>query len=103
MEHSYSRDVRPMESSQTATTRTLMVHRPPQCPSCHTHPHDERIDLEESYNPPIPSYNEESAKIAMQESENVTKHTRNLNSEDVDWEEKISKLVFEHFDLDIMI
>ncbi|XP_055545674.1 KAT8 regulatory NSL complex subunit 3 [Wyeomyia smithii] len=92
MEHSYSRDVRPMENSQTATTRTLMVHRPPQCPSCHTHSHDERIDLEESYNPPIPSYNEESAKIAMQESENVTKQIRNTNSEDVDWEEKISKI-----------
>lgn len=92
MEHSYSRDHRPMENSQTASTRTLMVHRPPQCPSCHTHSHDERIDLEESYNPPIPSYNEESAKIAMLESENVTKQMRNLNSEDVDWEEKINKI-----------
>lgn len=92
MEHSYSRDFRPMENSQTAATRTLMVHRPPQCPSCHTHPHDERIDLEESYNPPIPSYNEETAKVAMLESENVAKQVRNLNSEDVDWEEKINKL-----------
>ncbi|XP_055611932.1 KAT8 regulatory NSL complex subunit 3-like [Uranotaenia lowii] len=97
MEHSYSRDFRPMENSQTATTRTLMVHRPPQCPSCHTHGsgssgHDEGIDLEESYNPPIPSYNEESAKIAMLESENVTKQLRNCNSEDVDWEDRINKL-----------
>ncbi|EAT39395.1 AAEL008806-PA [Aedes aegypti] len=93
MEHSYSRDFLrpPMENSQTATTRALMVHRPPQCPSCHTHSHDERIDLEESYNPPIPSYNEESAKIAMMESENVTKHVRNLNFEELDWEEKINK------------
>lgn len=93
MEHSYSRDFRPpMENSQTASTRALMVHRPPQCPACHTHGHDERIDLEESYNPPIPSYNEESAKIAMMESENVTQMVRNLNSEDIDWEEKINKL-----------
>ncbi|XP_062554041.1 KAT8 regulatory NSL complex subunit 3-like [Armigeres subalbatus] len=93
MEHSYSRDLRPpMENSQTASTRALMVHRPPQCPACHTHGHDERIDLEESYNPPIPSYNEESAKIAMMESENVTQMVRNLNSEDIDWEEKINKL-----------
>lgn len=92
MEHSYSRDLRPpMENSQTASTRALMVHRPPQCPACHTHGHDERIDLEESYNPPIPSYNEESAKIAMMESENVTQMVRNLNSEDIDWEEKINK------------
>lgn len=92
MEHSYSRDFRPMENSQTATTRTLMVHRPPQCPSCHTHGTDERIDLEESYNPPIPSYNEEGAKSAMLESETVTRAVRNLNAEDVDWEEKINKI-----------
>lgn len=92
MEHSYSRDFRPMESSQTASTRTLMVHRPPQCPSCHIHTHDERIDLEESYNPPIPSYNEETAKIAMLESETVAKQVRNLNSEDTDWEDKINKI-----------
>ncbi|XP_055636632.1 KAT8 regulatory NSL complex subunit 3 [Toxorhynchites rutilus septentrionalis] len=92
MEHSYSRDFRPMDNSQVASTRTLMVHRPPPCPSCHTHSHDERIDLEESYNPPIPSYNEETAKIAMLESENITKQVRNLNSEDIDWEEKVNKL-----------
>ncbi|XP_065092627.1 KAT8 regulatory NSL complex subunit 3-like isoform X2 [Ochlerotatus camptorhynchus] len=93
MEHSYSRDFRPpMETGQTLATRALMVHRPPQCPSCHTHSHDERIDLEESYNPPIPSYNEESAKIAMMESENVARQVRNLNSEDFDWEEKINKI-----------
>lgn len=96
MEHSYSRDFRPMENSQTATTRTLMVHRPPQCPSCHTHTsgtaHDERIDLEDKNDTPIPSYNEESAKMAMLESETVTKAVRNLNSEEVDWEEKINKI-----------
>lgn len=95
MEHSYSRDFRPMENSQTSTTRTLMVHRPPQCPSCHTHTsgaHDERIDLEDKNDTPIPSYNEESAKVAMLESETVTKAVRNLNSEEVDWEEKINKI-----------
>lgn len=92
MEHSYSRDFRPpMDTGLTNSTRALMVHRPPQCPSCHTHSHDERIDLEESYNPPIPSYNEENAKIAMMESENVARKVRNLNSEDYDWEEKINK------------
>uniref|UniRef100_A0A8D8PD96 KAT8 regulatory NSL complex subunit 3 n=3 Tax=Culex pipiens TaxID=7175 RepID=A0A8D8PD96_CULPI len=95
MEHSYSRDFRPMENSQTATTRTLMVHRPPQCPSCHTHgtgAHDERIDLEDKNDTPIPSYNEESAKVAMLESETVTRAVRNLNSEEADWEEKINKI-----------
>ncbi|KFB40570.1 AGAP004479-PA-like protein [Anopheles sinensis] len=91
MEHSYTRDFRLLESSQTASTRTLMVHRPPQCPSCHTHPHDERIDLEESYNPPIPSYNEESARRAMQESENIVGGGRNSVSDEEDWEEKVNK------------
>uniref|UniRef100_A0A182XFD3 KANL3/Tex30 alpha/beta hydrolase-like domain-containing protein n=1 Tax=Anopheles quadriannulatus TaxID=34691 RepID=A0A182XFD3_ANOQN len=72
-------------------TRTLMIHRPPQCPSCHTHSHDERIDLEESYNPPIPSYNEESARRAMQESENIGVSARNSVSDEEDWEERVNK------------
>ncbi|XP_053678555.1 KAT8 regulatory NSL complex subunit 3 [Anopheles nili] len=91
MEHIYTRDFRLLESSQTAMTRTLMVHRPPQCPSCHTHSHDERIDLEESYNPPIPSYNEENARKAMQESENIVVTARNSTSDEEDWEEKVNK------------
>lgn len=90
MEHSYTRDFRLLESSQTAMTRTLMIHRPPQCPSCHTHSHDERIDLEESYNPPIPSYNEESARRAMQESENIVVTARNSVSDEDDWEERVN-------------
>ncbi|ETN60808.1 testis development protein prtd [Anopheles darlingi] len=90
MEHSYMRDVRQLESSQTAKTRTLMVHRPPQCPSCHSHA-DERIDLEESYNPPIPSYNEESARKAMQESENIIAAARKALPDDEDWEERVNK------------
>uniref|UniRef100_A0A182Q9M8 KANL3/Tex30 alpha/beta hydrolase-like domain-containing protein n=1 Tax=Anopheles farauti TaxID=69004 RepID=A0A182Q9M8_9DIPT len=91
MEHSYTRDFRLLESSQTAMTRTLMIHRPPQCPSCHTHSHDERIDLEESYNPPIPSYNEESARRAMQESENIVVTARNSEYDEDDWEERVAK------------
>uniref|UniRef100_A0A182Y8T9 KANL3/Tex30 alpha/beta hydrolase-like domain-containing protein n=1 Tax=Anopheles stephensi TaxID=30069 RepID=A0A182Y8T9_ANOST len=90
MEHSYTRDFRLLESSQTAMTRTLMIHRPPQCPSCHTHSHDERIDLEESHNPPIPSYNEESARRAMQESENIVVTARNSVSDEDDWEERVN-------------
>lgn len=43
MEHSYSRDWKtgPDEENSTLPTRTLMIHRPPQCPSCHIHPSDE--------------------------------------------------------------
>uniref|UniRef100_U5EQX1 Putative kat8 regulatory nsl complex subunit 3 n=1 Tax=Corethrella appendiculata TaxID=1370023 RepID=U5EQX1_9DIPT len=90
MEHSYSRDFRP-NSENSLQTRTLIVQRPPQCPSCHVHSHDEGIDIEEQYNPPIPSYDEENAETAMNESEIVTKNVKNSNPEDVDWEEKINK------------
>lgn len=72
MEHSYSRDWRPLEGAHIMTTRTIMVHRPPQCPSCHTHTHDEGVDMNESYNPPIPIYNEEAARRAMLESQHIT-------------------------------
>lgn len=43
MEHSYSRDWRPMEGAQVMTTKTILVHRTPQCPSCHIHSHDEIV------------------------------------------------------------
>ncbi|XP_058057655.1 KAT8 regulatory NSL complex subunit 3 [Anopheles bellator] len=91
MEHSYMREFRLPESNQTSTTRALMIHRPPQCPSCHVHSQDERIDLEESYNPPIPSYNEENARKAMQESENIINVTRKSATDEDDWEEKVNK------------
>ncbi|XP_052865090.1 KAT8 regulatory NSL complex subunit 3 isoform X2 [Anopheles cruzii] len=91
MEHSYMREFRVPESNQTSTTRALMIHRPPQCPSCHVHSQDERIDLEESYNPPIPSYNEENARKAMQESENIINVTRKSVTDEDDWEEKVNK------------
>lgn len=45
MEHSYSRDWRPMEGAQVMTTRTIMVHRPPQCPSCHVPASDEIVNI----------------------------------------------------------
>lgn len=91
MEHSYSRDSRPIEGANGLTTRTLMVHRPPQCPSCHSHPIDEGIDLDEANHPPIPSYNETAAKEAMDECTRVANSVRNLNSDDENWEERINK------------
>lgn len=89
MEHSYSRDMRPSDGSLTLSTRTIMVHRPPQCPSCHIHTHDEGVDMEEMYNPPIPSYNEGQAKISMGETEKITKSVKNINQDDVDWENSV--------------
>jgi regulatory NSL complex subunit 3 len=90
MEHSYSRDNRPEGTPQMGGTRTIMVHRPPQCPSCHIHT-DEGIDIDEPYNPPLPTYNEENAKIAMEDSTKVSKYLKNTNSEEGDWEERLNR------------
>jgi regulatory NSL complex subunit 3 len=88
MEHSYSRDnSRPEGNPQMGGTRTIMVHRPPQCPSCHIHT-EEGIDIDEPYNPPLPKYDEENAKIAMEDTNKVAKYLKNTNSEELDWEEK---------------
>ncbi|XP_037032862.1 KAT8 regulatory NSL complex subunit 3 isoform X5 [Bradysia coprophila] len=89
MEHSYSRDWRPMEGAQVMTTKTIMVHRPPQCPSCHTH--DDGIDVAEP-NPPIPPYNEDAAKLAMEEFEKVAMNVKTASSDDENWEDRIKKL-----------
>lgn len=91
MEHSYSRDWRPSEGGKALSTRTVMIHKAPQCPSCHLHSMDE-IDLEEPYNPPIPSYNCERAKEAMETIGGIVKKMRNHNSEEDDWEMGIDKL-----------
>lgn len=91
MEHSYSRDYRHTEDVQVMNTRTIMIHRPPQCPSCHVHTHDE-VDLEDFYSPPIPSYNEAAAKESMEECEKLTQNAKNLNSDDEDWECSVNKI-----------
>lgn len=91
MEHSYSRDCRPIEGSNGLKTRTLMVHRPPQCPSCHSHPQDESCDLDEANHPPFPSYNELIAKESMTECTRIANSVRNLNSDDVNWENCVNK------------
>ncbi|KAJ6645474.1 KAT8 regulatory NSL complex subunit 3 [Pseudolycoriella hygida] len=88
MEHSYSRDWRPMEGAQVMTTKTIMVHKPPQCPSCHTH--DDGIDVSEP-NPPIPPYNEDAARASMEEMEKIALSLRTTSSDDENWEERIKK------------
>lgn len=35
MEHSYSKDVLPKDNVEVMATRTILIPRPPQCPSCH--------------------------------------------------------------------
>lgn len=93
MEHSYSRNWRSTSAdvAQNLNTRSIMVHRPPQCPSCHVHTHDE-IDLDDLYSPPIPPYDENGAKEAMLECQKLAESTITiLNPEDADWELGVNK------------
>lgn len=49
-------------------------------------------DMDESQIiPPPPSYDEESAKTSMEETNRLVKTAKNLNSEDEDFEIKINK------------
>lgn len=94
MEHSYTRDWQPNENIEVMATRTILIDRPPQCPSCHLTPNDDKLDAPESYNPPIPAYNEEAGRAAMDETERSVRTSMNKNnrSDEEDWEARISKL-----------
>lgn len=37
MEHSYSKDIHPEVNVEVMSTRSILIPRPPQCPSCHQH------------------------------------------------------------------
>lgn len=37
MEHSYSKDIQPEANVEVMSTRSILIPRPPQCPSCHQH------------------------------------------------------------------
>ncbi|XP_055854830.1 KAT8 regulatory NSL complex subunit 3 isoform X2 [Episyrphus balteatus] len=92
MEHSYTRDLRPQPVlTGLAPARTLLVRRPPQCPSCHTHPADENNDGDDANQPIVPSYNETAAKDAMNECARIAKSVKNANSDDQNWEERVSQ------------
>lgn len=69
--------------------RSILVRRPPPCPSCHTNPIEE--DLGDAHQAPIPSYNEIAAKEAMNECARIAKYVKNTNSDEDDWEEKINQ------------
>lgn len=74
-------------------TRTILVERPPLCPSCHQLPpnHDEKVDTPEVYNIPIPTYNEEAGRQALNATEDMIKSCHNHNSDMDDWTESIAK------------
>lgn len=93
MEHSYTRDWKPSTNNDVMTTRTILVERPPLCPSCHQLPpnHDEKVDTPEAYNIPIPSYNEEAGRRTLNSTEELIKYSHNRNSDDDDWTQSINK------------
>uniref|UniRef100_A0A1L8DJT7 Putative kat8 regulatory nsl complex subunit 3 isoform x2 n=1 Tax=Nyssomyia neivai TaxID=330878 RepID=A0A1L8DJT7_9DIPT len=115
MEHSYSRDWRPAENSKVMSTRTIMVNRAPQCPSCHVHANDEvnsstplftqnspklrhhlcslqGIDVDEQHKSSALPYDEDEAKKAMEYTTQIAYCVKNTNSDEDDWEEKVPKL-----------
>lgn len=94
MEHSYTRDWQLKENTEVMATRTILIDRPPQCPSCHLTPNDEKLEAPETYSPPVPNYNEEAGRNAMDETERIVRNSSNKNnrSDDEEWEARISKL-----------
>ncbi len=57
------------------------------------------VDMEDTQNPPIPAYDEENAKNAMDESLRLVKNAKNLNSDDEDFEANIKKFGWSHTQL----
>lgn len=93
MEHSYTRDWKPTSNTGMMPTRTILVERPPLCPSCHQLPpnHDEKVDTPETYNIPIPPYNEEAGRRALNATEESIKLCHNRNSDSDDWTQNVQK------------
>lgn len=93
MEHSYTRDWRPATTSEVMVTRTILMERPPLCPSCHQLPpnHDEKVDTPETYNIPIPPYNEDAGRMSLNATEETIKSCHNRNSDTEDWTQNIHK------------
>uniref|UniRef100_A0A6B2EA73 Putative kat8 regulatory nsl complex subunit 3 isoform x4 n=1 Tax=Phlebotomus kandelakii TaxID=1109342 RepID=A0A6B2EA73_9DIPT len=92
MEHSYSRDWRPAENSKVMSTRTIMVNRAPQCPSCHSHTNDEGIDVDEQHKSSALPYDEDEAMKAMEYTTQIAYCVKNNNADEDDWEEAVSKI-----------
>lgn len=93
MEHSYTRDWKQTVGSDILTTRTILMERPPLCPSCHqlSPNHDEKVDTPEAYNIPIPPYNEEAGRKTLNATEEMIKSCHNRNSDTDDWTQFIQK------------
>ncbi|XP_039481680.1 KAT8 regulatory NSL complex subunit 3 isoform X3 [Drosophila santomea] len=92
MEHSYMRDtpVRSDVSNGLMPARNILVHHPPQCPSCHTYPRQQE-ELSEMQQAHVPPYDEIAAKEAMNECARIAKYVKNNNSDEQDWVTRVNK------------
>ncbi|XP_039227885.1 uncharacterized protein LOC6530332 isoform X2 [Drosophila yakuba] len=92
MEHSYMRDtpVRSDVSNGLMPARNILVHHPPQCPSCHTYP-PQQEELSEMQQAHVPPYDEIAAKEAMNECARIAKYVKNNNSDEQDWVTRVNK------------
>lgn len=91
MEHSYTRDCnRPSVNITGLTTRTIFIRRPPQCPSCHSHPLEE-TDLDDPNQPSVPAFNETAAKDSMNECQRIANNVKNYNSDNEEWEANVNQ------------
>ncbi|XP_037941362.1 KAT8 regulatory NSL complex subunit 3, partial [Teleopsis dalmanni] len=93
MEHSYTRDAArtiPELTTGLSAARTILVRRPPQCPSCHTHPLDEH-DFNDGSQVEVPGFHEIPAKEAMNECARVASYVQNNNKDDEDWEPYVNQ------------
>ncbi|XP_031629078.1 KAT8 regulatory NSL complex subunit 3-like [Contarinia nasturtii] len=99
MEHSYSKDVHPKGNVEVMATRSILIPRPPQCPSCYQHTTNDDIlaKMENHQSDPYfdqlpPAINDNIAKMAMEETERLTKNVKNTNADDDDWDLKVNKI-----------
>ncbi|XP_068146017.1 KAT8 regulatory NSL complex subunit 3 isoform X2 [Drosophila tropicalis] len=104
MEHSYMRDpparstasnsiTETSASSGLSLARTILVHHPPQCPSCHTYPsHQDQDLMSEQQQAHVPPYDEIAAKEAMNECTRIAKYVKNNNPDEQDWQERINQI-----------
>lgn len=95
MEHSYTRDWKPiLNGDGVMPTRTILVERPPLCPSCNllSPNHDEKVDTPETYNIPIPPYNEDAGRRELNATETMIKSCHNRNSDTDDWTQDLKKI-----------
>ncbi|XP_023032039.1 KAT8 regulatory NSL complex subunit 3 isoform X3 [Drosophila willistoni] len=104
MEHSYMRDpparsttsnsiTETSASSGLSLARTILVHHPPQCPSCHTYPsHQDQDLMGEQQQAHVPPYDEIAAKEAMNECTRIAKYVKNNNPDEQDWQERINQI-----------